>query len=171
MADKPPVLDYAGPPATVAPASLPWQTITAIVPLLIAPMTACLCGHLDWFALPFSTAAASLAWLGFCRNGRWSIWRLLVLVVAVLASLELVKNLADILWFGHQPLLRRVRWGLRRGSPSPFRSRPGISLPLTAMLSVVPHVRTPSRESSVIGQKRYSRAAMALDAALLTERS
>lgn len=105
MADTSPILDYTTTPRR---RSLPWQAIAALPPLLFAPMTMCMCGHMDWFSLPLTLAAASLSWWAFARKDQPPGWRLIVVVLVVLASLELTKNVADILWFGHEPLLRRA---------------------------------------------------------------
>jgi len=63
---------------------------------------------MDWFSFPFTLAATSLSWWAFARKDRPTVWRLIVVVLVVFASLELMKNVADILWFGHEPLLRRA---------------------------------------------------------------
>lgn len=106
MTDKPPILDYARPPQR---SSLPWQTIAAIPLLLLAPLTECTCSHMTWVSIPFTMSAIGLGWWGFCWKTSSPLWRILMIAVAVLASLEAAKNLADILWFGHHPLLRLVR--------------------------------------------------------------
>ena len=105
MADTSPILDYTSTPRR---GSLPWQAIAALPPLLFAPMTMCMCGHMDWFAFPFTLVAASLSWWGFARKDRPTVWRVIVVLLVVFASLALTKNVADILWFGHEPLLRRA---------------------------------------------------------------
>jgi len=104
MADVGPTLDYAKPPQR---ALMPWQSIAALPPLFFAPMTMCMCGYMDWVSFPFTATAAWLSWWGFARKDRPSAWRLIVVMVVVLASLAVMKNVADILWLGHNPLLRR----------------------------------------------------------------
>ncbi|MEI8195626.1 MAG: hypothetical protein WCI73_06935 [Phycisphaerae bacterium] len=104
MADTPPLLDYAPRPSR---GFLPWQTIAAIVPMILATGTVCLCGHMDWVSMPFTMSALSLACWGLGRGYRNTPVRLIIIVVVmILASMETGKNLADILWFGHHPLLR-----------------------------------------------------------------
>jgi hypothetical protein len=66
-----------------------------------------MCGYMDWFSFPFTTTAAWLSWWCFARKDRPSAWRLIVVLVVVLASLAVMKNVTDILWLGHNPLLRR----------------------------------------------------------------
>jgi hypothetical protein len=98
-----PIIDYAKPHRGFCP----WQVLVALPPLLFAPMTMCMCGHMDWLSFPFTVTAASLSWWAFAR-GRQAGSRILVIAVMTLASLALAKNVADLLWFGHKPLLWSV---------------------------------------------------------------
>jgi len=48
---------------------------------------------------------AALAWWGFARRLSWSA-RLFAGIIVAYAMVMLLTNVADILWFGHSPLLR-----------------------------------------------------------------
>jgi hypothetical protein len=78
------------------------------VTLIITPGFMCTCGYLSSAALPVTAFIAILAWVPFVRNaGRSGLGRrVFVLVVAVVATLALAKNVADVLWLGHHPVLR-----------------------------------------------------------------
>jgi hypothetical protein len=106
MNNDKPVLEYA---IATKQKLLPWQAIAALPPLLCAPMTMCMCGHTNWFTFPFSLAAATLSGWAWGRKDYATLGRLVVIVLVVLASLLLFKNVADVLWFGHDALLRRSR--------------------------------------------------------------
>jgi hypothetical protein len=105
MAEPRPILDYAQAELAARLPSLPWQALAALLPLFFVPATQCACGHLAPVGLLFSGPAASLAWWGFARKCAWSGWRVLVVAVVIVASIVFLKNAADVLWFGHAPLL------------------------------------------------------------------
>jgi len=91
----------------VAPTSSLW--IASLVALLAAAFVAssfsCTCGHLGRFALPFSSLVLALAWWPFlfARDSR-VVTRGLALIAVVSATMLLLKNVADVLWLGHQPV-------------------------------------------------------------------
>lgn len=104
MQDKPPTLDYARP--AVRRSGAPWQTFLALPPLLVSPMTMCMCGHMDFVSLLFTLPAGVLASWGFARReDRAEVWQILTGFVLIVSAGMLAKNLADILWFGHDALL------------------------------------------------------------------
>jgi hypothetical protein len=65
----------------------------------------CVCGHLGWLALPGSLISTGLAWIAFTRTRQmdWP-WRAVVYAAVGLLTIGLLKNVADIGWFGHSPL-------------------------------------------------------------------
>ena len=67
----------------------------------------CMCGHLPAEALIPSVAGAILAWVGFSRHQYASlVIRMVAFLIVVIASCIFLKNLADVLWYGHNALLR-----------------------------------------------------------------
>ena len=71
-----------------------------------AMLTSCICGYLSAISLPGGLAAAGTAWLAFVRYpGRNPLFRVFLVIAASLTSVVLAKAAADILWFGHDPLL------------------------------------------------------------------
>ena len=78
------------------------------VTLVITPSFACICGYLSSAALPVTGFIAILAWVPFVCNARGNGRgrRVFVLAVAILATLAFAKNVADVLWLGHHPVLR-----------------------------------------------------------------
>lgn len=66
-----------------------------------------MCGHLGPEALIVTLPALALACYGWLSNrNRDSIWRAFVIFVVVLSLVVFLKNAGDVLWFGHEPLLR-----------------------------------------------------------------
>lgn len=66
----------------------------------------CICGHLGMDALPTSTSGVMLAWFPFIRYSRTRIVEQCLAVFFVLIpTLIFLKNVADILWCGHNALL------------------------------------------------------------------
>ena len=63
----------------------------------------CRCGYHGWEALPTSTIGAGIAWYAFVRHRKRR--KLHVILAVVIPSGVLVKNVLDILWFGHEALL------------------------------------------------------------------
>jgi hypothetical protein len=100
----PPVLDYTGQRPRVAVVA--WQSVVAIVGgFLFVPSFMCTCGHLDVMALIATVPTAWFAWWGFARRLSF-VGRALAGCVVALVSVAFLKNLLDIGWFGHNPLLR-----------------------------------------------------------------
>ena len=102
MATATPILDYTTRPP---PAALAWQSLVAAIGVSIIPSFMCICGHLGQDALVATVPTAAVAWWGFARRLS-RIGRLLAAGVVIIASMALAKNLLDVLWFGHDPLLR-----------------------------------------------------------------
>ena len=66
----------------------------------------CACNHLDPNALLVVVPAALLAWWRFLfARESWPSPRIVTIVAVIASSLLLAKNVSDILWFGHDPLL------------------------------------------------------------------
>ena len=79
------------------------------VSLIIAPSFMCICGYLSAVALPITVFATVLAWVPAAQSIRHSLRpRLVILAIAVIATVVLVKNVADVLWLGHHPLFGRT---------------------------------------------------------------
>ncbi len=97
-----PTLSYAPPPRS---ARMPWQGMAAIAMVCLVPLTMCVCGHFDWISLTLAAPAMGLAWWGAARTGR-GIWRVAMIIVVIASTVMVVKCAADLLWYGHQPLLR-----------------------------------------------------------------
>ncbi len=91
----------------MAPTSSLW--IASLVALLAAAFVAssfsCACGHLGSYALPFSSLVLALAWWPFlfARESR-IVARGLAVIAVVAATMLSLKNVADVLWLGHQPV-------------------------------------------------------------------
>ena len=67
----------------------------------------CTCGRLPAEALIPSLAGAILAWVGFLRHqDASSVIRMVAFLIVLMASYIFLKNLADVLWYGHNALLR-----------------------------------------------------------------
>jgi hypothetical protein len=99
-----PHLDYATQKPRLPP--LAWQSVCSFVGAAVSvSMFTCTCGHLAQMALIGTVTTAVFAWWGFVRELPL-LGRIFASVATVLASYLLVKNVLDILWFGHNPLLR-----------------------------------------------------------------
>ena len=67
----------------------------------------CACGHLHTDALLTSTLGAGAAWFPFFRYERTRVYdRCLAVFFVFISTLIFIKNFPDVLWFGHEPLLR-----------------------------------------------------------------
>ena len=81
-----------------------WSFVLSLFTLFVFP---CMCGHLYTDALPTSGFGVVLACYPFIRYERTLIFdRGLAVFFVLLPSLLFVKNVADILWFGHEALFR-----------------------------------------------------------------
>ncbi len=81
-------------------------SISLMIALLTWALFPCACGYLFVAALPFSAAAAALAWCGWLTSKASLPGRLLHIIVVVVTTLLLGKTLLDVLWLGHNALLR-----------------------------------------------------------------
>jgi hypothetical protein len=66
----------------------------------------CACGHLGVIALPTSSLAAGVAGYAFVRLPRANGSQVFVWVCSAFCWFVFVKNVSDVLWFGHAPWLR-----------------------------------------------------------------
>jgi hypothetical protein len=73
--------------------------------LLLTPFFPCACGHLPIESLPITVASCALGWCGYLYNQKKD-FRLVRILSVVIATILVVKNIGDIVWFGHAPLLR-----------------------------------------------------------------
>ena len=66
---------------------------------------ACMCGHLGRGQLIGSAIVSFSSWYSFTRFKEKSIIKRIVIMMAVIISTVLLaKNLADVLWFGHDAI-------------------------------------------------------------------
>lgn len=83
-----------------------------LINLFWCSVTVCMCGHSSWIttasALPSFLVLLLLEIIGW-RNPPWE--RIAGLVFLLIQFLLLIRNGADILWFGHTPLLPNVIFG------------------------------------------------------------
>ena len=75
-------------------------------------MTVCGCGHTDFATAivivpAFAFMLRFLPYVPQCKASH----RIVICVFAILMSLMFVKNVTDILWFGHTPLFHRLPSG------------------------------------------------------------
>jgi hypothetical protein len=69
-------------------------------------LTCCICGYLDFVSLPGSIIGFALAWYALLMHKKFSITkRVITCFLCIVTALILFKNIADILWFGHNALL------------------------------------------------------------------
>ncbi len=83
-----------------------WAVFGLVISYLNMMMTTCMCGHMSRISLPGSVVGAAMAWFAFAAPNRanWPV-RVLVMLSAALTMFILIKNLGDVLWWGHEPLL------------------------------------------------------------------
>ena len=76
--------------------------ICAVIGLMLAGFFTCGCGHLDVLALPVTLPTAMCGWCAATTVRRGNLSHaILTIVICVLTTIVLLKNLADVLWFGH----------------------------------------------------------------------
>ncbi len=70
----------------------------------------CMCGHLGRESLPGNLVIAAVAWNAFLRVPKHlPLTRVLVDALTVWLTLTLLKNVADVLWFGHGSMFGAMR--------------------------------------------------------------
>lgn len=95
----------SAPAAPAVPATGSRLFVFGLLCSAVAVVFTCMCGYIQPQALPLSVAGAALTWYPFLRYNRTNAFiSLAVLLVVLISTLVLAKNLADVLWFGHQPL-------------------------------------------------------------------
>jgi hypothetical protein len=66
----------------------------------------CACGYYLLDSFFFSTTGLILSWLALLMYKKIGlVKRIIIGFTCVITTLILFKNIADILWFGHEPLL------------------------------------------------------------------
>ena len=76
--------------------------ICALIGLMLAGLFPCTGGYLDVLALSVTFPTAVCGWYAATTVHRDSLSHaILTLVICVLATIIFLKNLADVLWFGH----------------------------------------------------------------------
>ena len=73
---------------------------------MVTPMFMCTCGHLDREALLVTVGTLGIACHGWVTTRATFPWRLIHIAVVVLAAWHLAKNVGDVLFIGHNPLLK-----------------------------------------------------------------
>lgn len=82
-----------------------WAPITSLIlGLLVLAVFPCMCGYLDWQGLPFSTCAVAIACYGWLATKAKFLVRIFYISVVILSVLLLGNNVADVLWFVHNPV-------------------------------------------------------------------
>jgi len=105
--NQPPTLEYARAGGRGQPPLRWWIAFVAILLAFLAPR--CACGYYGLISLPFTVLAAGLACYGWIGNKRKNlIWRAVLMLVVILTSITLFRNIADVLWFGHDAIWRRL---------------------------------------------------------------
>jgi hypothetical protein len=109
MSQEPPTLDYAKPVRERWLWLKWWPSLTSAMSLVLAfhavPRFRCMCGYLDAKALAASIPAFALACLGWVGNKEKNLlWRAVLILVVIATFGVLSKNVADVLWLGHEPL-------------------------------------------------------------------
>lgn len=83
----------------------PLFAASLILTFLGLPFVGCMCGHLGYEALPVTAGAALLAWYPFVRFERHTLdQRSFAVFTTCYGTFVLLRNVADILWFGHNPV-------------------------------------------------------------------
>ena len=77
-----------------------------VISVVNVGLTCCICGHLDIISLPGSLIGLIAAWYAMFRAKDIKVFRRVVIGIAcIVTTLTLFKNVCDILWLGHNPLL------------------------------------------------------------------
>ncbi len=84
--------------------------LTALAGLLLtilnSGVTVCACGHLDMISVPGNVIGFALTTAPFIKAKQQSLARRLVIDACFIATtLWMIKNIVDILWMGHNPIL------------------------------------------------------------------
>ena len=82
-------------------------TVGLVLALLNMSLTMCLCGHYDFISLPGNITSVTLVWIGLSKrdkNQKKSSF-LYSTIVTGFITVQLLKNIHNILWTGHNPLL------------------------------------------------------------------
>jgi len=79
-----------------------------ILAIIINPMlTMCACGHMEWESVPGNMIAFALAWRALLAGkDKRVLTRMIIALACVVSTFMFVKIGADILWYGHNPLLK-----------------------------------------------------------------
>jgi len=68
-------------------------------------MTSCACGYMSIISLPCNLLGAGGTWFAFLMGkDRLLTGRIVIDLTLVVATLMLLRNIGDILWWGHSPL-------------------------------------------------------------------
>ncbi len=105
MSQEPPTLEYARGDSSSRQRLKWWPSLIAVVLVLGSSLTACMCGHLDRVSFLFTVPAFGFACYGWIRNRQMSLIRRVALIlVVIVTSGVLFKNIVDVMWLGHEPL-------------------------------------------------------------------
>ena len=65
----------------------------------------CMCGHIDWWGTAITLPAAACGWYALTTIRRQKMSHaILTILVAAIATLVLLKNVTDGLWYGHDAI-------------------------------------------------------------------
>jgi hypothetical protein len=82
-----------------------WSFLALAMAMFGGLFFTCMCGHIAAPALLLTGPAAVLAWFVIVVDRRTEgVRRGVEGAVVIMVSVILVKNLADVLWFGHDPV-------------------------------------------------------------------
>ncbi len=87
-----------------------WLLLGFVNSVLLVPMLMCACGNLSWFALLVTGFGVFAAWFpDINRKNSTPLFTLFAVLVRILATVVFLKNIGDVLWFGHDALFPRPR--------------------------------------------------------------
>jgi hypothetical protein len=90
-----------------------WLLLGFVNSILLVPMLMCACENLSWFALLVTGFGVFAAWFpDINRKNSTLLIVLFAVLVRILTTVILLKNIGDVLWVGHDALFPQTR--LRR---------------------------------------------------------
>ena len=98
------VNDAVSDARALAPAIGMWWLL-ALESVLVS-LTMCGCGHLLWFSLIITVPAVLYGMSVYRRRGSGTVSRVFSTAAFTIIVFLLVKNVADVLYLGHESLLR-----------------------------------------------------------------
>lgn len=82
------------------------STVVLFISVNVYMLFPCICGHLSTKALPALIFTAAASWFVFYKDKHASeVQRTVEALCVICTTLLLLKNIADVLWLGHSPIL------------------------------------------------------------------